>query len=267
MLVSSVLCNSEVWFNLTSSDLDLLETVDLMLLRRILDAPKSTPKEMMFLELGVVPLRDIIRQRRLNYLKYILDQEADSMLFKVFEKQSQNRTKKDWITTALADLELLDLTVTFAEIQEMNKLKWKSMVKQSMKEKSLKQLEVTKQKHSKVNKLKHPKLEIQKYFLPNEQAITKEEIQLIFKIRSRGIRVKVNLKGLYDSYECEVCQNEEETQKHIYECQEIWKMKEYHDENPPEYENIMIENVKEKLEIARIFKENLEIYEKMKIKK
>ena len=114
---------------MTSSDLDLLETVDLMLLRRILDAPKSTPKEMMFLELGVVTLRDIIRQRRLNYLKYILDQESDSMLFKVFEKQSQKRTKKDWITTALADLELLDLTVTFAEIQEMNKLKWKSMVK------------------------------------------------------------------------------------------------------------------------------------------
>ena len=30
--------------------------------------------------------------------------------------------------------------------------------------------------------------------------ITKEEIQFIFKIRNRGIKVKMNLKGLYDSY-------------------------------------------------------------------
>ena len=71
LLVSSMLCNSEVWFNLTSSELDLLETVDLMLLRRILE---STPKEIIFLELGVMPLRNIIKQRRLNFLKYIPDQ-------------------------------------------------------------------------------------------------------------------------------------------------------------------------------------------------
>ena len=97
LLVSSMLCNSEVWFNLTRSDLDLLETVDLMLLRKLLGAPKSTPKEMIFLELGVMPLRDMIVQRRLNFLKYILDQEADSILAKVFEKQCEKKTKKDWV--------------------------------------------------------------------------------------------------------------------------------------------------------------------------
>ena len=53
MLVSSLLCNSEAWFNLTKSELDILETVDVMLLRSLLNAPQSTPKEMLFLELGV----------------------------------------------------------------------------------------------------------------------------------------------------------------------------------------------------------------------
>ena len=53
LLVSSMLCNSEAWVNLTNAELELLETVDVMLLRNILNAPVSTPKEMLFLELGV----------------------------------------------------------------------------------------------------------------------------------------------------------------------------------------------------------------------
>ena len=60
LLVSSLLFNSEAWYNVTTSELELLETVDVMLIRRILKAPKSTPKEMLHLELGLVPLRQII---------------------------------------------------------------------------------------------------------------------------------------------------------------------------------------------------------------
>ena len=87
LLVSSLLCNSEAWFNLTKSELDLLETVDVMLLRSLLNAPQSTPEEMLFLELGVLPIRDIIRQRRLNFLFYILNQDDKSMISKVFQSQ------------------------------------------------------------------------------------------------------------------------------------------------------------------------------------
>ena len=72
LLVSSLLCNSEAWFNLTKADLNLIESVDLELLRKILNAPLTTPKEALFLELGVMPLRDIIRQRRIIFLHYII---------------------------------------------------------------------------------------------------------------------------------------------------------------------------------------------------
>ena len=61
LLVSSVLFNSEAWYNITKAELELIESVDLMLLRGILKAPKSTPKEMLFQELGILPLRKIIR--------------------------------------------------------------------------------------------------------------------------------------------------------------------------------------------------------------
>ena len=69
--------------------------------------------------------------------------------------------------------------------------------------------------------------------LPIKEGISNEEIQLIFKIRSRVINVKPNMKGIYDAHECKVCQKEDETQKHIYECEEIWKIKnKSHDEIP-----------------------------------
>jgi hypothetical protein len=64
LLVSSVLFNAEAWY----SSCELLENVDLSFLRKVLKAPRSTPKEMLFLKLGVIPLRDIIRERRLGYL-------------------------------------------------------------------------------------------------------------------------------------------------------------------------------------------------------
>ena len=59
LLPNILFVSSEVWYNLTNSELDLLETVDVNLLREILKAPKSTPKEMLFLELGILHLREM----------------------------------------------------------------------------------------------------------------------------------------------------------------------------------------------------------------
>ena len=121
LLVSSILCNSEAWFNVTKSELELIETVDLMLLRSLLGAPKSVPKEMFYLELGVLPLREMIKQRRLNFLHYILAQESTSIISQVFQTQNENPSKNDWISTVKTDLEELELNVTFENIQKLSK--------------------------------------------------------------------------------------------------------------------------------------------------
>ena len=180
------------------------------------------------------------------------------MIFNVFEKQCENRTNKDWVSTVLNDLEEIGLNVTFADIQEMNKLKLKNMIKRSIRENVLEKLNKIKQNHSKVKDLNHSRLEMQQYFLPNKYEVTKEEIQVIFKLRSKVMRVKMNMKGLYDTHECGVCLIENESQKHIYECKEVWQMRgEKYDDSIPNYEKIMDGNVKEKLDIAKIFSENM----------
>ena len=51
LMTSSMLCNSEAWDNITKNEMELLETVDTTLLRRILNAPKYTAKNCFILSL------------------------------------------------------------------------------------------------------------------------------------------------------------------------------------------------------------------------
>ena len=85
-LISSLLTNAEAWYNVIQADIDALESVDEGLLRKILEAPMSTPIEMLYLELGVVPIRFIIKERRLNFLWYLLNEDKESLVNMVLHK-------------------------------------------------------------------------------------------------------------------------------------------------------------------------------------
>ena len=47
-------------------------------------------KEMLFLELGCIPFREIIRERRLGFLHYILNLDPKSMMYRFFKSQMEN---------------------------------------------------------------------------------------------------------------------------------------------------------------------------------
>ena len=72
------------------------------------------------MELGLVPFREIVTQRRLGFLFYILNQNKNSMINRVFESQRRNKTKKDWVTTVLSDLEVLKWNINLDDIKKSN---------------------------------------------------------------------------------------------------------------------------------------------------
>ena len=117
LLVSSMLCNSEAWYNMTVAEYDYLETVDVMLMRNILNAPQATQKEMLYLELGCLPFRHIIKNRRLSFLHYLLKEDPQSMVHRFLRTQIENRNTKDWTTTVLKDIEELDIKAAKAAKQ------------------------------------------------------------------------------------------------------------------------------------------------------
>ena len=204
---------------------------------------------MLFLELGITPFRDIIRKRRLGFLHYILHENKNSMISKVFETQRKNKSAKDWVTTILDDLKELNLNVDFEDIRSMTKGVFMNKVKRKTEEKVLEKLEKMKEKHSKVNFLNHPILKMQKYLMPTSLNIRKEECQEIFKLRSKVTDVKMNMKNKYESNECEACGKNEETQEHVLLCEIILNMHEDYEKSEKEdYEKIENGSVKEKLQ-------------------
>ena len=122
LLVSSLLSNSESWYNVTNSELELLESADIQFLRNLLKAPRGPPKEMLYLEMGCVPLRELIIKRRIMFMHYIMNESESSIIHKFFIAQLKNSKPKDWITSVLRDLKDLKIEQTMNKIKEMSKL-------------------------------------------------------------------------------------------------------------------------------------------------
>ena len=171
---SSMLCNSEAWYAVSKAELDLLETIDVQFLRQILRSPKTTPKEMLFLELGCIPLRELIRKRRILFLQYIVKESPQSMMYTFLEAQLKNRKDKDWISLVLRDIQELKLNLELEDLKKMKNSKLKLILNKAVKENAFKELEIKKESHSKVKHLKHFKLEMQNYLKPNKLKINQE---------------------------------------------------------------------------------------------
>ena len=68
--------------------------------------------------------------------------------------------------------------------------------------------------------------------------------------------------NLFETHECKVCLEENETQEHLCECKKVWKLKNTIHTEYPNYEKISWGNVNEKVEVSRIYLENMKIREK-----
>ena len=223
LLISSMLFNSEAWYNVTTVELEKLEKIDEKCLRKILNAPFATPKVMLYLELGVIPIRYIIKSRRLNYLYYILHEDEQSLINQFLHIQLKEPTTKDWGSQVKKDINELDLGVDIEDIKQMPKASFKTLVKTKIKEHALKYLEY--KKKSKTKKVIHIELKMQEYLEPNSDEISLTEKQFLFKCRSRMLDVKENMKKFHKDLTCSACGKEEETQMHLMQCNVLNKTK------------------------------------------
>ena len=163
MLLNGILINSEAWYNVTKGDIEDLEKVDREFLKGVMNAPKSTPTESLYLELGIIPIKYIIMARRLNFLQYITKKNKDSLIFKFFNLQWIKPETGDWTVNAKKDLEKIDLRLDLDEISEMSKKKFKTIVKKWRKDIVFKELILNKDKHRKMNNVQYRDINLQPY--------------------------------------------------------------------------------------------------------
>ena len=83
MFLNGILTNADVWYNFNKDDLEELEIVERLLLRRILSVPESTPNEALYLETGCIDIDTIIKGKRIHFLHYLIKEEGETMLYKI----------------------------------------------------------------------------------------------------------------------------------------------------------------------------------------
>ena len=219
ILLSSMLCSSEVLYGITKSHIEQLEQVDRIFFRRLFQVPDCTAIEALYLETSAVPIRFLLMGRRLMYLWDILQKSESELVRQVFNSQKMFTVKNDWILQVQTDLKECGINLAESEISKLKRISFKKLVCEKINLLSAQYLTGLREHHSKSEHLIYSK-EMQPY-LRNE-LLNIEGKKLLFRIRNRLIDVKTNFKRKYNNnLECRLCNAAEESQAHLVQCSEI----------------------------------------------
>ena len=101
----------------------------------------------------------------------------------------------------------------------MSKSKFQKIVKNKVETFALSQLEELKKKHSKSEKIESKKFEASKYL--SDYRLNRNEQQVLFKLRTQTLDVKMNFQNQHENLLCSTCQLFPETQAHLLQCPAI----------------------------------------------
>ena len=114
MFANEILCNSEAWHHITKKHIEELEVMDRSLLRYILNAHSKVQNEFLYLETGVLGIKQIITSRRCLYL-HTLSLCDEEVTKRIYNSQKNNPSKGDWIELIQQDFR--DLGIPFDKMK------------------------------------------------------------------------------------------------------------------------------------------------------
>ena len=139
------------------------------------------------------------------------------MLYKVFQAQTRDTLKGDWVDIVRKDLKDIGINDTFEEIAKKKEETFKKQVTKAGQIYTFRKLKNEKDRRSKGQNLKYNKFEMKKY-LVNENFKSREAI-FLFKIRTEMLDVRKNYEKQYiNNMTCQVCHSHTDTQQSILTC-------------------------------------------------
>ena len=154
------------------------------LLRNFLKAPCTTPAEAVYLELGCINIETIIKVKRLNYLHYLLQQNEESMLYKVFDTQwKYPSARNEWTEQTKKDLIEFGFGTDLSELRKISVNSFKNQVKRKSKEVAFYTFIEKSDGKSKFENLFYTELKMSSYL--KDENISFTEAQQVFKFRTR----------------------------------------------------------------------------------
>ena len=86
------------------------------------------PKEAYYLELGLIPIGEIIKARRIQYLHHLVTRNDSEMLHQFFIAQWTSPTRGDWTETMKENLEEFEIPAEFEFMKSKSKDSFKNQV-------------------------------------------------------------------------------------------------------------------------------------------
>ena len=222
VLLGSLLNNIEAMVNVTKSDLEKLEKPDLVLQEKLLPSTGNASKCFRYLELGITPVKYVIIQKRLQFLKHILDESINSMLSQVYYEQKRESKKGDFVNMVAKDLLDVGIDMNVDEIKNMSKGKWKNLCKERTKNLAFIELIKEHETKEKTKYIKFACLEMSEYLKENKKT---HLLKIIFLLRSGTLDIKKWNSWKYDDNLCVMCDIKEENITHFLECYKYGKEK------------------------------------------
>ena len=195
MFINGVLFNSEVWPELSATDLTMLEKGDHRLIRSICQAHAKTPLEFLYMETSAQPLCHIMCSRRLMYLHNILSRDEHELVKRVFVAQRNQPSKGDFVELIKTDLNMIG-EADEAVVKGKDNMEFENFIKPKIQEAAWKYLQTLQEKHTKTKHILYTKLDIQPYM--TDPKFTNKMVSTLFSMRSSMTRgIKVNFPSMH----------------------------------------------------------------------
>ena len=231
LFINSILLNSEAWYSLSKSNIEDLEKLDNILLRKFLEAGSSVPTVMLHLELGTLPIRFILITRRLMFLHYILQEDEQSLMNKFLIAQIEETKEGDWWLTVKDNMEELNLELSLHEIKLMSKNSFKMKVKKSAEQQAFKWLNKKKAELKKVKSISHVQFKMEKYL--SSPILSVDQTKFLFHLRTKMLFLRTNYRNMQKDDYCPLCANNEEkeldNQQHLLQCKMLCSVSDIQD--------------------------------------
>jgi len=192
---------------LTNKDIEDLNRILDNIIKRTLVTPTSTPREVLYIEVGLLDIENTINKQKLLMYNRIYRQH-NTITSEIIDTNSQ------W----LKGIEKIanEYNINLDELKT-TKNKAKKIINKAITEKFRKNLVEIAMTKSKAKHLLLGKRKIGETYI---NKLTRTEASIIFKTRCRMIDIKDNYRNKYDTQTCRLCNEHPETQIHVLtECQ------------------------------------------------
>ena len=183
---------------------------------------KRIGKFTLYLETGTIPIKWVIAQRRINFLKHIVTRNEKELIRKIYSAQKENPSQGDFVSLVESDLKMVGLTQEEVTSASISKLSLKKVLAQKARNAAFAELMSQLQKGSKGKNMKYDKLQLQEYL--KSEVLSEKEKNIITAVRTKCARgVRNNFPGMHKvckhcPLNCNPVEPHIDTQEHVLEC-------------------------------------------------